>query len=168
MDKRSELLEELRKANGRVTEQAQRATDLEKLLNDERAALHTHIVGGELDHLLDQQHVPAPVRPSVIALLTESYGVELVADGNKRKAVAKLKTDSGEKAVSLKEMVDHWSLTPEAKSVRLAPASTGGGATGGSAGGGGAVKQMTLGDFNALSAQGRLEFMRAGGKISEG
>lgn len=169
LKKRDELLAAIQKGNANLAEQTQRASDAEKLLTEERAALRAHVVDGELDRLLDEQHVPAPIRPTVTALLNETYGIELVADGGKKKAVAKLIVEDGtEKVVSLKEMVTAWALTPEAKTVRLAPASMGGGASGGTGGGGGAAKVMALGEFNALPAQARLEFMRAGGKLSEG
>lgn len=172
ISKRDQLLGELRAASSRGTELAQRAADVEKLLTEERAAVRFHVVDTELDRLLDEQRVPQAIRPSVIALLNESYGIELAVDptgANKRKAVAKLKgADGAEKVVSLREMIDHWKLTPEAKSVRLAPISAGGGAAGGGAGGGSSAKQMARAEFESLSAQSRLDFMRAGGQISEG
>ena len=125
LKKKDELLSEVKRLGERLTEESQRATDTEKLLQDERAALHTHVVDGELDRLMDEYNVSPKAREAVRSAMKSSHDITLSpseADGKKRVAMIDSQT----------KLADHfaqWAESDEAKFYRVEH-NTGGGATG--------------------------------------
>ncbi len=129
--KRDELLEALRQSNGKASEQAQRAADLERLLGEERASIARVVVDDALAGILKGKRVMEPAIPGVVAELREAYGLNVSANGTERKATGTIRgADGSTRAASLEEVVGEWSKTPAAQKVILVPPSSGGGSPG--------------------------------------
>jgi hypothetical protein len=130
LGKNKELLEALRQTNGKAAEQAQRASDLEKILVEERGAVSKLVVDEQLARLLREMNVMEPAIPGIVSELKESYGLTAKADGQTRKAIGKTKaTDGSEKEVDLDAILAEWSQTPTAKAATV-ETNSGGGALG--------------------------------------
>jgi uncharacterized protein YoxC len=84
--------------------------------------------------------------------------VQIEADGEER--VARIGDQK------LAEAVAEWAKTDEAKLFIRASASTGGGASGG-AGGGSSAKQMARAEFDKLSADDKMKFVKEGGRVTD-
>jgi len=118
LDKRDELLSQLKSANGKLSELERRNSQTESNLSEERAALTSALVDQELSRLLKQAHVFEVALPSTIAALRETYGIRIQANGPDRKAIGTIKEeDEAEKQASLTEIVNLWRQTPEAAQV---------------------------------------------------
>jgi hypothetical protein len=130
LGKNKELLEALRIANGKTTEQAQRAADLEKILGEERGAVSKIVVDDGLARLLESKAVMAPAIPGIVAELKEAYGLTAKADGQTRRAIGKAKqADGSEKEIDLETIVSDWAQTGAAKTA-IIETNSGGGALG--------------------------------------
>jgi hypothetical protein len=130
LNKRDELLAELKTANGILAESERRFTVSAEELSQERAATSTFLVDQGLAHLLKETRVMESAIPSIIAELKESNAITVKADGLNRKAVGMATAEDGtEQEKSLAEIVSAWAATPAAKQVIL-NSSTGGGALG--------------------------------------
>ena len=73
LDKRDELLGELKAVNGRLAEASQRVADSEKLLSEERAAIRKAVVDAPLTAMLEKIGAPLGVLPGVIACHFAQY-----------------------------------------------------------------------------------------------
>jgi hypothetical protein len=166
VSKNQELLGELKASGGRLATEAQRAADSARLLDEERSSVSHLIVDRELDRLLDAADVFPVLKPSVLAQLKAIASPTIVADGLDRKAVAKYPGADGKlEDVSLEEMVNRWKETPEAKTMRRALGSAGGGAHGGAGTGGGDSKTMRMGEFSQMKVSEQGAFIRKGGRV---
>ena len=111
--KRDELLTENKRLGEQLTSQTQRADDSEKLLTDERSALHSHVVDTELDRLMDEHGVLSRARESLRSAIKSQNEIKLeTADGGARVP----KVANGETEVTLSEYMQNWSQSEEAKS----------------------------------------------------
>jgi hypothetical protein len=130
LNKRDELLAELKTANGKLAELEQRSVATAEELSQEREAMSTFLVDKELARLLREAHVMEMAIPFALTKLKDSHEITVKADGLNRQAVGKTKAADGtEQEKSLAEIVTAWAATPAAKQVILS-FSTGGGATG--------------------------------------
>jgi hypothetical protein len=116
--KRDELLTELKSASGRLSELELSSKQTESILSEERAALAAVLVDQGLVSLLKEKRIYDSVIPSVTAMLKETYGITVKADGPNRMACGRTKeTDGKESEISLADIVSTWSKTLEAKQV---------------------------------------------------
>jgi len=128
VNKRDELLEALKQSTAKLAEQDQRSAAAEALVKEERAALTTALVDGELVRLLKSANVFEAVVPATVALLKESHAIQIKANGPNRKASGTVKgADGTESELGLADIVSAWCRTPEAKQV-IRNGNTGGGA----------------------------------------
>jgi len=131
VNKRDELLQALKDANGKLAEMDQRSTAAEALIKEEQAALAAVLVDQGLAQLLKDAHVFDVAVPSSIATLKETYGIKVRADGLNRSAVGIIKGDDGKEIEKpLADIVSSWSKTQEAKQV-IQNTNSGGGGHGG-------------------------------------
>jgi hypothetical protein len=134
LNKRDELLAELKNANGKLAELEQRSAAAAEELSQERAAMSAFLVDQGLSDELRKAHCMESAIPSVVESLKNSHGISVKANGLTRQAVGKTRGEDGtEQETSLAEIISAWAQTPAAKQVTL-NSSTGGGARG-SAGG---------------------------------
>jgi len=130
LDKRDELLESIRQANGKTAEALRAKADLEKLYGEERQAVEKNVIDGTLARNLKEARVMEPAIPGIIAELKETYGLAVKADGPNRSATGKMKgPDGAEREVGLNDILATWSATDAAKAVTLGGGNVGGGAT---------------------------------------
>jgi hypothetical protein len=128
--KSKELLEALRIANGKTTEQAQRAADLEKILGEERGAVSKIVVDDQLARLLSSKAVMAPAIPGIVAELKERHALAVESNAQERKAYGKMTGADGKEAkVDLETIVNDWAQTAAAK-ASIIETNSGGGALG--------------------------------------
>lgn len=156
LDKRDELLSDLKAGNARLAELAQRAADSEKLLAEERQAIRRIVVDDGLAAALKQANVNPTSVPGLVAELRESNAFDVQSNGLERKALGAGGKDIG-------AAVAEWLGSPVAKFHVLAPVSNGGGAEGGRVQG--SQREMSFTAFNALDAGAKMGFFRDGGKI---
>jgi hypothetical protein len=130
LNKRDELLSQIKDANGKLTEWDQRSAAYEKCLSEEQAVVEKFVVDKELQSLLKNAFVFEGLIPDVIQSLKDGYTIKVKANGNDRTASGIIKDNSGnEKEIDLSAIVENWKQKPENKAM-LASSSTGGGATG--------------------------------------
>jgi len=141
IDKRDQLLASQKELNEQLKTAIQRADDAEKMLKDERGAIHSTVVGNTLDHFITGRVAPQ-YREAAKALLTGRLDTTVKADGQQRiPMVGKdnlkdLPLKDGEDGLPdqmpLTDYLDRWTMTEEAKAYLPAPDNSGGGARGGS------------------------------------
>ena len=130
LNKRDELLSQIKDSNAKLTESDQRSAAYEKSLSEEKAVVEKYVVDSELHSLLKSAFVFEGLIPDVIKSLKNAYGINIKANGNDRTASGKIKDiDGNEKEVDLAAIVYDWKQKPENKTMQ-ASNSTGGGATG--------------------------------------
>jgi hypothetical protein len=160
LNKRDELLAELKTANGKLAESEQRSAAAAEELSQERDALSALVVDKELSRILKEAHCMEGAIPGVIAELKESNAITVKADGLNRKAVGTITAEDGTtKEAGLAELVSLWAAIPAAKQVIL-NSSTGGGALGS---GGNVHSAPALGNLSgpALAKMSDAEFHAA-------
>lgn len=109
IDKRDELLSELKAVNGRFASEAQRAADSLKLLDEERAAIRKAVIDAPLAAALEKIGAPPGVVPGVIAELKEVGDFQVKASGLDRSATVILKNAEGKpEELDLGSFVDRW------------------------------------------------------------
>jgi len=166
IDKRDELLEALRKANGAGAAAVQRAADFEKMLDEERSATRKILVEDRLSRLLEEKRVPALIRSNVMDAILNANDVQLEANGRERKAVVMTKGEGGKPlALPLEDWVKNvWAMSDEAKGVMMGTRASGGG----SRGPGPSLdkpESISLSQFEGMDAAARMDFIRHGGAI---
>jgi hypothetical protein len=133
INKRDELLAENRRLGEKLSAETQRATDNENLLADERTALHSHVVDGELDRLMDEHGVLPHAKEAVRSSIKSQNTIQLEkADGGKRVPMVA----NGDEQTSLEDYMASWANTDEAKSYIAADGYIVGGVPTRSSGGG--------------------------------
>ena len=153
LSKKDELLRENRRLGEKLTSEAQRAQDTEKLLTDERAALHQHVVDGEMNRLMAEHNVLPRAEDAVRSAIKARNTITLEnADGGGRKAM--IETEDGSK--TLEDYFSEWAKSDEAKLYLRAEGSFGGGAPG--SGGRSSGSSDAGGDFrDQLRASMKME-----------
>jgi hypothetical protein len=130
LNKRDELLSQIKDSNAKLTEWDQRSAAYENSLSEEKAIVEKFVVDKELQSLLEKAFVFEGLIPNVIQSLKNAYGITVKASGGDRKASGMIKDNDGnEKEIDLAAIVDNWKQKPENKAMQ-ACTSTGGGATG--------------------------------------
>jgi len=132
------------------------AEKLKKAYESESKVAHKLLVENGLTAALIESKVKAEFMDGALALLAPL--ASLKAEGENRTAVI------GDKP--LKDYVGEWVKSDKGKHYVAAPNNQGGGAGGGSADGGANKKTMTRTAFDALDAAEKVEFSKAGGKLT--
>ncbi|MCL1814894.1 MAG: hypothetical protein FWG27_03610 [Treponema sp.] len=130
---RDDLLSEIKVSGAKLSELEQRFSQTENELSAEKAALSKFLIDDELNRLLSNTTVFTDYIPMVCKTLKETYGFNVVANGDSRKAVGKYKDkDGNETEADMQAIVfDVWSKTEGAKQF-MRNNNTGGGAPGSS------------------------------------
>jgi hypothetical protein len=130
LNKRDELLSQLKDSNAKLSEWDQRSADFEKSLSEEKAVVEKFVVDKELQSLLQKAAVYDGLIPEVIKSLKNAYSINIKANGNDRTASGIIKDNDGnDKEIDLAAIVENWKQKPENKAMQACQ-STGGGATG--------------------------------------
>ena len=130
LNKRDELLSQIKGSNAKLTEWDQRSADYEKSLSEEKAIVEKFVVDKELQSLLEKAFVFEGLIPDVIQSIKNAYGITVKANGGDRKAHGMIKDNDGnEKELDLAAIVENWKQRSENKRLQ-ANCNSGGGATG--------------------------------------
>jgi hypothetical protein len=130
LNKRNELLSQIKDSSAKLSEWDQRSAEWEKSLLEEKAIVEKYVVDKELQGLLKNANVFETLLPEVVKSLKNAYGITIKANGGDRMAIGKLKDkDGNEKEADLQAIVNEWSMSPEGLKLRQNN-NSGGGATG--------------------------------------
>lgn len=128
----------------------------------ESAANHKLLVDNGLTDALNRAGIRKEFLPAARALLKEQGIISVEAEGDMRRAVAKM---ADGKSVALEDYVTkHFALSEEGKAFIPAEGNSGGG-SGGPARQGGTAKTISMAEHQALSAQDQARFFADGGSL---
>ena len=127
---RDNLLKDNKARGAELSELEQRFSQTQNELSAERAAVSKYVIDNELAALLKQCFVFEEFIPQVVKSLKEGYSLTVIADGDNRTALGKLRNKDGiECEATMQEIVDAWKTLPEGLQLRRC-VNTGGGALG--------------------------------------
>lgn len=135
LEKRTELLANVKSLNERLREATQRADDAEGTLKTEREAFRSTLVNNTFDQFIEER-VATSFREGVKSLLSGRLTIDIEANGPQRTPVVtdginSLPLKDGEtelpQRVTLSDYLDRWQETEEASGYLRAPANVGGG-----------------------------------------
>lgn len=109
LDKRDELLGQLKQANGRIETEAQRATAAEQALAQEKQAIHKIIVDDGITARLREEGLLQAMIPHVLESIKEANGLEVESNGDGRS----IRSSVAGSTVTPDELVRAWRGTPE-------------------------------------------------------
>lgn len=109
IDKRDELLGQLKAANGRIETEAQRATVAEQALEAEKKAIHKIIIDDGIAARLRDEGLMEAMIPHVLESIKEANGLEVEANGDSRS----MRSSTANALVNTDELVKAWRGTPE-------------------------------------------------------
>ena len=131
LNNRDSLLSDIKVSGAKLSELEKRFSQTENELSAERTVLSKFLIDDELNRLLSNTAVFTDYIPMVAKTLKETYGFNVIADGDNRKAVGKYKNKDGTETVADMQAIvfDVWLKTEGAKQF-LRNQNTGSGATG--------------------------------------
>lgn len=148
---------ELTTAQRAVKEATVKAEQATKQLEAESGFTQKLLVDNGLSDVLVKAGVSNPAMLKAVKSMLAGQ-VQIVAEGDNR--IAKV----GDKALA--DYVSDWAKSDEGKHFISAPNNSGGGASGGTSTQSG-TKTMTRAQFDAADANAKVEFSKAGGKITD-
>jgi len=136
LDKRDELLQKVKDLNEEHRTAAQQINDLTETLARERGDMRNTLIDREVSDFVDR-HVVQGLRQGAKALFT-GLDIEVKADGKQRIPIVSKESLKGlpiegdlPEGLPLRDYLETWAQTEEAKSYLAAPGNSGGGARGG-------------------------------------
>jgi len=131
LNKRDEVLTELKNANGKYSELEQRFKETENALLVEKSAIAKLLIDDELVRLLSNHHVIEAHIPLIAKSLKETHGLTVNADGDTRTVIGNLKDNEGkETTASMADIVTAWANNKSNWDLIRGDLNTGGGAPG--------------------------------------
>ncbi len=135
IEKRDELLQKVKELNEDHRKATDQVNDLTNTLTQERESYRKEIIDREVSSFVDRHVVPG-LREGARALFS-SIDIDVKADGQQRIPIVGKESLQGlpiegdiPESMSLRDYLDAWSKTEDAKSYLKAPDNSGGGARG--------------------------------------
>jgi len=111
VDKNSELLEKLKKANGELETANGNIQKLESDLSKNQAVIKDTLLSKPLTEKLNAKGVFPVLLPELVKRLSDTYSLS-IQDGN---AAGKMTIDGKETVLTLDQVLEHWGASDQAK-----------------------------------------------------